>query len=163
MNRLEDIEAFPRFVATPRPLRILLAEDNKFNQILVSKYIALAGWSLQIVDDGRAAVEAVRMTPDPFDLVLMDIRMPVMDGTEAALAIRALPGRRGDVSILAFTANTSNADHDAYLSAGIDGVIPKPMSRESLFAAIAAAVDCRPLIDAGSAGTDGLDSDPILA
>jgi CheY-like chemotaxis protein len=84
-------------------------------------------------------VEAART--GRFDLILMDIKMPRMDGVAATRAIRAIPGRIGETPIIALTANADPDDADAYLAAGMNGVVEKPMKPEQLLAALQQALD----------------------
>jgi CheY-like chemotaxis protein len=119
-------------------LRILLAEDNQTNQLIVQAFVGMAGHSVTIVENGRAAVEAVRS--GSFDLVLMDVQMPEMDGPTAALAIRALPGPAADIPIIALTANAMSGDREKYLAVGMTDYVSKPVDMTTLHAAIARAV-----------------------
>ncbi len=121
-------------VATPS-LRILVAEDNRVNQTLIRTLLERAGHYPTIVVNGRLAVEAVAADPT-FDLVLMDIQMPEMDGPAATRAIRALPHRAGRVPIIALTANDMPGDRQSYLAAGMQEHVSKPINREQLFAVI---------------------------
>lgn len=140
MEHLEPVE-LPRYPdAEPRALRVLVAEDNQINQALISRFLDMGGCEVKIVSNGRDAIDAVRYNAPAFDLVLMDIKMPGVDGIEAASTIRSLEGARGNVTILAFTANVSDEDMERYLNAGIDGVVAKPVSRDALFATIKQAM-----------------------
>jgi CheY-like chemotaxis protein len=112
---------------TDRPgLRVLAAEDNPMNQQVLATLLGQLGVELVLVSDGAQAVEA--SARDDFDLILMDVQMPVMDGPTAARAIRAHElglGRR--TPILALTANAM-AHHEAeYFAAGMDGLVAKPI------------------------------------
>jgi sensor domain CHASE-containing protein/CheY-like chemotaxis protein len=126
----------PRFAGSG--LRILLAEDNQTNQLIVQAFVGMAGHSVTIVENGRAAVEAVKS--QNFDLVLMDVQMPEMDGPTAALAIRALPGPAADIPIIALTANAMSGDREKYLAVGMTDYVSKPVDMTTLHAAIARAV-----------------------
>jgi sensor domain CHASE-containing protein/CheY-like chemotaxis protein/nitrogen-specific signal transduction histidine kinase len=119
-------------------LRILLAEDNQTNQMIVQAFVGMAGHSVTIVENGRAAVEAVRS--GGFDLVLMDVQMPEMDGPTAARAIRGLPGPVADIPIIALTANAMSGDRESYLAVGMTDYVSKPVDMNTLHAAIARAV-----------------------
>jgi CheY-like chemotaxis protein len=94
--------------------------------------------SCESVVDGAEAVEAART--GRFDLILMDIRMPRMDGVEASRAIRDLPGPAGAVPIIALTANADPEDAKAYIAGGMQCVVEKPIKPEQLLAAINAAL-----------------------
>jgi signal transduction histidine kinase/ActR/RegA family two-component response regulator len=135
--------AEPAGVAEPhdqRRLRILAAEDNATNQKVLQAVMEPLDVHLQIVPDGREAVDAWR--GGGFDLILMDIQMPVMDGVEAAKAIRAaeLSERLPRTPILALTANALVHQVEAYLAAGMDGHVSKPIELKRLYDAIETAV-----------------------
>jgi signal transduction histidine kinase len=117
-----------------RPLRILAAEDNRTNQMILAALLAPAKAELTMVENGREAVEAFDKAP--FDIVLMDIQMPEMTGVDAALAIRRLEAKRGlpRTPILAVTANVMTHQIDEYMAAGMDAVIAKPVQAATLFA-----------------------------
>ena len=117
------------------PLRILVAEDNDVNQILINAVLARMGHVVHLVANGQLAVEAVRR--GDYDLVLMDLQMPGMDGMEATQAIRALGGARASLPIIAMTANAFEEDRQACLAAGMDDYVAKPIDVEHLARAIA--------------------------
>jgi len=110
--------------------RILLAEDNELNQEIAQAILSEAGFTLEIAENGQIAVDMVkRAEPGYYRLVLMDIQMPVMDGYEAAKAIRALPDRnQSRLPILAMTANAFEEDKQAALRCGMNGHIAKPIN-----------------------------------
>jgi len=118
-----------------RSLRVLAAEDNPMNQQVLSTLLGQLGVEVVMVDNGAQAVEA--SAADDFDLILMDVQMPVMDGPTATAAIRLREGASGRrTPILALTANAM-AHHAAdYLVAGMDGVVAKPIQLEHLLAEI---------------------------
>ncbi len=120
-----------------RPLRILLAEDNIVNQKVALGLLKPGGHSVDVANDGRAALALA--TANDYDVVLMDMHMPNMDGIEATKAIRALPAPRGTVRIIAATAGALQADIDRCLEAGMNDYIAKPIVPEKLFAALCAA------------------------
>ena len=122
----------------PTRLRILLAEDNQVNRRLVELLMRRHGHEVVSVEDGRLAVAQVRQ--QKFDLVLMDVQMPEMDGLEATRQIRALERAVGGrVPILALTANAMKGDQDVCIEAGMDGYIPKPFEAERLLSAVESA------------------------
>lgn len=105
--------------------RILVAEDNRPNSILVRTYLSKFGYECDLVADGNAAVAAIR--DGDYALALMDIRMPRVDGLEATRQIRALEGPNGSIPILALTANASDGDLEAYRNAGMNDIVTKPI------------------------------------
>lgn len=116
--------------ATQQALHILVAEDNEMNQKIMGHLLERLGHQCTLAQNGQEAVELAQA--QDFDLILMDIRMPVMSGLDAAKAIRALPGYKGQVPILAVSADTINEHLDDYTSAGINGFVSKPISRSEL-------------------------------
>ena len=121
--------------AASRPLRVLVAEDNAVNQMLFVKMLERLGHVAVTVGDGRQAVEAVQT--DDFDVVLMDVQMPEMNGVEATHAIRSLSGPVSDIPILAITANVMAEQRSAYVAAGMTGCLPKPLTLTELAAGLA--------------------------
>ncbi|MEW6676964.1 MAG: PAS domain-containing protein [Pseudomonadota bacterium] len=117
-----------------RSLRILLAEDNPINQKLTCALLERAGHQITVAADGHAAMAA--LTDGSFDLVLMDMQMPGMDGLETTRHIRALAPPAGQVPIVALTANAFPEDQARCLAAGMNGYVAKPIRRDSLFTAI---------------------------
>ena len=111
--------------------RLLLVEDNPINQEVALALLHDTGLSVDVADHGRQAVELARRTE--YDLILMDIQMPVMNGLEAARAIHTLPGRQ-DLPILAMTANVFESDRQACLEAGLCDHVAKPIDPESFYA-----------------------------
>ncbi len=118
-----------------RPLKILMAEDNPFNQRVVLLLLAKAGHVVTVVNNGSEAVAAVDR--QRFDVVLMDLQMPVMDGLQATAAIRASEtGNSRHVPIIALTAHARKEDEECCLAAGMDGYISKPIREDQLYQAI---------------------------
>ena len=115
--------------------RLLLVEDSVTNQLVASTLLKIAGYRVDIASNGMEAVNAVKSTP--FDLVLMDIAMPEMDGIAATKAIRALPAPAGRTPIIAMTANAMVGDRERFLDAGMNDYVPKPIERPYLLATIA--------------------------
>jgi signal transduction histidine kinase/CheY-like chemotaxis protein len=113
-------------IGAPLAGRVLLVEDNAVNQRVGARLLERLGLEWQIACDGGEAVEAVRHGPG-FDLVLMDLQMPRMDGYAAARAIRALDGPAGSVPIVALTANAFAEDRDRCESVGMDDYLSKPV------------------------------------
>lgn len=112
------------------PLEILVAEDNVVNQLLIKRLLELEGFLPTLVCNGQEAIEAVR--EHEFDLVLMDIQMPLVDGVDATQAIRKLPNGE-NIPIIALTANVMKGDKERYIAAGMNDHVGKPISRGELF------------------------------
>ena len=130
-------------VSLERGLSILLVEDNVVNQKLATHLLEKAGHHVVLATNGREALDVIDRANSPgFDLVLMDIQMPEMDGLEATAAIRQnerISGRH--LPIIAMTANAMTGDRERYLNGGMDGYISKPVSPGAIFAEIARCVD----------------------
>jgi CheY-like chemotaxis protein len=127
-----------------RTLRILLAEDNAVNQMVASRLLEKRGHTVTIARNGREALAALETAsapgahpPRPFDVVLMDLQMPEMNGLEATAIIRAEEKTTGaHVPIIAMTANAMKGDKERCLAAGMDGYVAKPFDVEDVFAVI---------------------------
>jgi CheY-like chemotaxis protein len=117
-----------------RGLDILVVDDHELNRIMITEMLAQLGHRADPVDDGDEAV--ARVQKRRYDLVLMDVQMPRMDGVTATKAIRAL-GPHGILPIVGFTANALVSDRDAYISAGMDDYLSKPIQQEALIAMLA--------------------------
>lgn len=116
-------------------LRILLAEDNAINQRLAIRLLERAGHSVMAVSNGRAAVEAAAR--ERFDLVLMDIHMPEMDGVEATRRIRAMERPSGaHLPVIAMTASAMLDDRELCVAAGMDSFLTNPISAADLLAGL---------------------------
>ncbi|RZJ97557.1 MAG: response regulator [Brevundimonas sp.] len=115
-------------------LHVLVVDDNATNRFVAAKVLELFGCTSETADNGQEAVDRVQTTR--FDLILMDVKMPVMDGVQATRAIRALPGPVSALPILALTANADPRDEADYLAAGMDGVAQKPIQPDILLNAI---------------------------
>jgi two-component system, sensor histidine kinase len=124
---------------TGRAAHILVVDDNATNRMVAQSLVEMFDCTSESAEDGEEAVEAAQT--GRFDLILMDIRMPRMDGVAATRAIRALPGRLGAVPIIALTANADPEDAEGYLAAGMNGVVEKPMKPEHLLQALQQALD----------------------
>jgi two-component system, sensor histidine kinase and response regulator len=137
----------PQNAETPsrRRLRILLAEDNAVNRRLVVRLLEKHGHIMLVASTGREALSILEQ--QPIDVVLMDVQMPEMDGLEATAAIREQERRRGGhLPIIALTAHAMKGDQDRCLAAGMDGYVSKPISAQTLSAAISRVLnDLTPL------------------
>jgi len=122
-----------------RAAHILVVDDNATNRMVAQSLVEMFDCTSESAEDGEEAVEAART--GRFDLILMDIKMPRMDGIAATRAIRAIPGPVGATPIIALTANADPDDAEAYLAAGMNGVVEKPMKPEHLLTALQQALD----------------------
>ncbi len=115
---------------------ILVAEDNKVNQLLARRLLEKLGYRVDIAEDGAKAIEVLKKTP--YDLILMDVQMPELDGLEATRIIRDPSSGIGrhDITIIAMTAHAMKGDKEKCLEAGMDDYISKPISREKLIEVI---------------------------
>jgi CheY-like chemotaxis protein len=131
----QAVAAVPAPGPVPAPLagHVLLVEDNRINQMVAARMLARLGLSHDIAEDGRVALEKLRH--GDYDLVLMDMQMPVMDGIEATVALRALEaeqaGRRR-LPVIAMTANAMSDDRERCLACGMDDHLAKPVELEKL-------------------------------
>ncbi len=133
-------EAVDASARSNAPMRILAAEDNTQNRVVLEALLEPSGADVTFVEDGRQAVNA--WADSRFDLILMDIQMPEMNGLEATRAIRTRETREGRerTPIVALTANAMTHQVDEYLAVGMDGVIAKPIQPHKLFEGIVTAV-----------------------
>jgi signal transduction histidine kinase/DNA-binding NarL/FixJ family response regulator len=141
----EQQAAHPPPIAAPtQPRRVLVVDDMAMNRDVAAAFLTAAGHEVTSVDSGPAAIEAVAARA--FDVVLMDVRMPGMDGMEATRRIRALPGPQARLPIVALTAQAFADQIQACREAGMDGHVAKPITREALCGAIdrATAPGARP-------------------
>jgi two-component system, sensor histidine kinase len=120
----------PTNLAPLKALDVLLAEDNKVNQQIALRFLERLGQRADLVQDGSEAVAAA--AAKHYDIILMDMQMPVMDGIEAACAIRASNGPNRQTPIIAMTANASDEDRLACAKAGMSGFEPKPVTLKRL-------------------------------
>ncbi len=137
-NQAGDTPALDEMAKHFKGKRILLVEDNEFNLIIAQTLLEKAGFSVEAATDGSMAVNKIMRAPtvDYYDVVLMDIQMPVMDGYEATRAIRSLPDKRATTPILALTANAFDTDKENAARAGMNGHIAKPIDMAALYQAL---------------------------
>jgi PAS domain S-box-containing protein len=141
----EEEEVFDGTVGERHPLRILLAEDNLINQKVALNILERLGYRADISANGIEVLEAMRR--QPYDVVLMDIQMPEMDGEEAARLIRDLLPESHQPSIIAMTAHALEGDRERYIKAGMDGYISKPVRVQQLKEVL---LDCEPIKPRGT-------------
>ena len=126
-------------------LRVLLAEDNKVNQQVAEGILKRRGVQVTLVGNGREALEALEANPESYDLMLMDLEMPELDGYETTDAIRK--GKvKPDIPIVALTAQAIRGDREHCLQAGMDAYVSKPISPDELYRVLAHIV-CQPTTD----------------
>ena len=113
-----------------QPLRVLVAEDNKVNQLVVERFLRRLGVDTRIVDNGAEAVDVIQR--ETFDVILMDRHMPKLDGLEATRRIRRLEGPPGQTPVIALTASVMAWDRKACLEAGMNDLLPKPVEMSTL-------------------------------
>jgi CheY-like chemotaxis protein len=125
----------PALVEGRPALKILLAEDNRVNQVLATRLLEKRGHAVFVAETGKAVLDAVER--QPFDLVLMDVEMPDVDGVQATLSIREREKQNGKrIPIIAMTAHAMAGDKERFLRAGMDSYIAKPLQVGTLFATI---------------------------
>jgi len=121
--------------------RVLLVEDNKLNQMVIQKMLEKLGCLVDVAENGSEALARLRFSLPPqerprYDLILMDIQMPVMDGLRASAMIRAQEEADARVPIIAITAHAMKGDREKFLEGGLDGYLSKPVRREDLSAVL---------------------------
>jgi two-component system sensor histidine kinase/response regulator len=151
----------PAPIDGPEMGRLLLAEDNLINQKVAVEMLSSAGYRVDTVLNGAAAVQAVASRP--YDAILMDCQMPELNGYEATAAIRALKSSGRLTPIIAMTAGARHEDRERCLAEGMDGYLAKPVSKETLLALVARSVkDSAGIIDPQpKLGYNSIDDDTI--
>jgi two-component system, sensor histidine kinase and response regulator len=134
-NRPTPLAAHRVPLGSHHGVRILVAEDNVINQLLVVRMLEKRGYEVEVVSTGQAALAALEQ--HLFDLVLMDVQMPDLDGFETTATIRVQERETGaHLPIIALTAHAMSGDHERCLAAGMDGYLTKPLKADALEAAI---------------------------
>ncbi|MBI1682293.1 ATP-binding protein [Caulobacter hibisci] len=143
-----EVEDEPPLIAANEALRILVVDDAEMNRALAQAVLCSAGHAVDCVDGGAAGIDAVR--DGDFDLVLIDVRMPGMDGLAATRGIRALPFPASGIPILALTANAVKTEIEACLAAGMDGHVAKPIDIATLLTRVRDAAGLRRVQEASA-------------
>jgi signal transduction histidine kinase/DNA-binding NarL/FixJ family response regulator/HPt (histidine-containing phosphotransfer) domain-containing protein len=133
LKQSEDISSFSQWKEA-KHLKVLIAEDNDVNQQLIFSVFDNFNHEVTIASDGQEAISA--LMKDDFDLILMDIRMPVMDGIETTKAIRAMDCEKANIPIIAITADITAENIREYKGVGIDDVCTKPLDPQTIFKSI---------------------------
>ena len=114
---------------------MLLVEDNPVNQKLVLAILRKKGYHIDVANHGREALQKIETAETPYEVVLMDVQMPILDGLEATRLLRRDP-RWGDLPIIAMTAHAMTGDRERCLEAGMNGYISKPVQPAHLVATV---------------------------
>ena len=122
-------------------LKVLVVEDVEINRMIVEAMLAKNGHTAVLATNGAEAVDAVEV--EDFDVILMDLRMPVMSGIEATRRIRQMPGSKAQIPIIALTADVVEGSREACKAVGIGGFVPKPIEVDALNQALRDAVAAR--------------------
>jgi CheY-like chemotaxis protein len=138
----------------PQGLRVLVAEDNAINRKVTGAIVSRAGAQVDIAVNGKEAVELHQA--NPYDVILMDCQMPEMDGYQATVRIRSMDGAASLAPIIGVTANAFQEDKERCFSAGMNGYVAKPLTRQSLLEAIMAQVGAKPPLKEPVFGNSGI-------
>ncbi len=126
----QDVEATDDDVACERPLKVLVVEDHPVNRMILEAWMSSAGHSTVTAENGQLALDICAV--EAFDLILMDVNMPVMDGLSATRILRQAPGPNQDVPLVVLSASARTEDHEAGLAAGADAYLNKPIDFRAL-------------------------------
>jgi signal transduction histidine kinase/HPt (histidine-containing phosphotransfer) domain-containing protein/ActR/RegA family two-component response regulator len=149
---LDEPAAEPSPLGLPLPpLRILVAEDNPVNQQVAAGLLRRQGHEVDVVADGHAAIHAVKVRP--YDVILMDVHMPGLDGLDATRQIRRLPGAESRIPIIALTASVMPGDTERCLAAGMDAQLSKPIDPVALATVLSHHAQKGRIADAAPAGS----------
>lgn len=135
MDTPETQSSSRKLTASTRPKRILLVEDNEINRVVAREMLTAAGHLVTEATNGKRAVEIV--ASEAFDLIFMDISMPIMDGRQATRVIRGGQGAGAQTPIVALTANAMAEEQETFLSDGMNDILTKPLTRDGLLRVIA--------------------------
>lgn len=138
-SALADSSANPADSAPNRP-RVLIAEDNPINQRVAVIILSKLGYHTDVADEGAEALQMLQK--QPYDLILMDCQMPVMDGFEATKAIRALPSEVSQIPIIAVTANALPGQREKCLATGMNDYLSKPIQTDLLASTLRKYLPC---------------------
>ncbi|MEP7288720.1 MAG: ATP-binding protein [Chloroflexota bacterium] len=127
---LEDAVAKAKRLPSPNPVRLLIADDNSANQQLVMRMLEADGIECDVANDGEAALQLLEH--NTYQMILMDIHMPLLDGLATTRRIRALPGSVSTIPVIALTASVLEVEKKTYLDAGMNGLLSKPFSMDEL-------------------------------
>ncbi|WP_026791579.1 response regulator [Pleomorphomonas oryzae] len=145
--------------AVPKGLKVLVVEDNRINQQVALRLLARLGIEAALAENGAEALAMVNARD--FDIVFMDMQMPVMDGLEATRAIRRSSGRGRNVPIVAMTANAFAADREACRKAGMNAFLPKPVERDDLLAVLTTLPQGKMPVARPAHAADAAHSEPV--
>jgi CheY-like chemotaxis protein len=135
-----------------RGIKILLVDDNAVNRQVVKLFTAKLSPQFVEAANGQEALD--RLLDERFDIVLLDVHMPVMDGKEAIRRIRASSESWREIPVIALTADAMSGDRERYLALGMSDYVSKPLDQRELTAKLAAAVGDRPLLNGGNSDDD---------
>jgi PAS domain S-box-containing protein len=160
----EDVSSKVKLAVTAQAVsgrRILLAEDNKVNQMLAVSLLTKAGYRIDVAGNGIEAIDALHRRP--YDAVLMDMQMPEMDGVEATRRIRAMPGAMATIPIIAMTANARPEDRWICLESGMNDFITKPIDLSDMLKKVAHWISDEPYFAGSDGGATEHDGQPDLS
>jgi len=150
----------PRAAPSEAALRVLLVEDNEVNRLLAAALLGRRGWTVREAATGREALAALEA--EEFDVVLMDVQMPEIDGLEATRILRERERERGGhVPVVGLTAHAMKGDRELCLAAGMDGYVAKPVEAAELYDAVEKSLSCR--VPRPTGAPAAVDLTPLLA
>lgn len=135
INTLPGTQSGPRL----NGLRVLAVDDNRINLFMLQRALELEGATVILASDGQQGLDALRASPRAFDVVLMDIQMPILDGLSATRTLRGEP-ELADLPVIALTAGVLAEEREAALAAGMSGFLAKPLDLEQMVAVLRAYV-----------------------